>query len=84
MPHPSELPLDQILTGDALTLLPQLPSASVDLVFADPPYNLQLSGDLLRPNMTRVHGVEEDWDRFLSFEDYDAFSRSWLAPAGAC
>jgi len=81
MPHPPELPLDQILTGDALTILPQLPSASVDLVFADPPYNLQLSGELFRPNMTRVQGVEEDWDRFRSFGDYDDFSRAWLTQA---
>jgi modification methylase len=81
MAHPTELPLDQILAGDALTLLPQLPSGSVDLIFADPPYNLQLSGELFRPNMTRVQGVEEDWDRFRSFEDYDDFSRSWLTQA---
>jgi site-specific DNA-methyltransferase (adenine-specific) len=81
MAQPSELPLDQILAGDALTILPQLPSGSVDLIFADPPYNLQLSGELFRPNMTRVQGVEEEWDRFRSFEDYDAFSRSWLTQA---
>ncbi len=73
--------LGQILLGDCLEILPQLPDASVDLIFADPPYNLQISGDLWRPNMTRVNGVQDDWDRFSSFEAYDAFSRAWL---GAC
>jgi DNA modification methylase len=58
-----------------------LPERSVDLVFADPPYNLQLSHELFRPNMTRVDGVDDAWDRFDSFEDYDAFTRAWL---GAC
>jgi modification methylase len=76
--HLPDLPLDQILEGDALSLLPQLPPASIDLVFADPPYNLQLSGDLYRPNMTRVQGVNDAWDRFDSFEAYDTFSRAWL------
>jgi len=73
--------LGQILHGDCLEILPQLPEASVDLVFADPPYNLQLSGDLWRPNMTKVNGVHDDWDQFSSFEAYDGFSRAWL---GAC
>ncbi len=72
------LPVDQILLGDSLELLPQLPPASVDLVFADPPYNLQLSQTLYRPNMTRVEGVDEAWDRFEDFESYDRFSRAWL------
>jgi modification methylase len=56
-----------------------LPAASVDLVFADPPYNLQLGGDLLRPNNTRVDGVEDDWDKFADFAAYDAFTRAWLS-----
>ncbi|NND49731.1 MAG: site-specific DNA-methyltransferase, partial [Rhizobiales bacterium] len=51
---------------------------SVDLVFADPPYNLQLSGELKRPNNTRVDGVDDAWDQFADFADYDAFTRSWL------
>ncbi len=51
----------------------------VDLVFADPPYNLQLGGELYRPNNTRVAGVDDDWDRFVGFEAYDAFTRDWLA-----
>ena len=73
--------LDRILQGDCVTLMAELPEASVDLIFADPPYNLQLSGDLWRPNMTKVNGVQDDWDRFSSFEAYDEFSRAWL---GAC
>ena len=59
--------------------LKKLPEHSVDLVFADPPYNLQLATELLRPNNTRVDGVDDDWDKFASFADYDAFSRAWLA-----
>jgi site-specific DNA-methyltransferase (adenine-specific) len=72
------LPLNQILTGDCIEVLNSLPEKSVDLIFADPPYNLQLQGELHRPNMTRVAGVEDDWDRFDSFEAYDAFTRRWL------
>ncbi len=73
------LPLDQILLGDCIEKLKALPSESVDLVFADPPYNLQLSTELLRPNNTRVDGVDDDWDKFSSFADYDTFCRAWLA-----
>jgi DNA modification methylase len=73
------LPLDQILQGDSLQVLGSLPEQSVDLIFADPPYNLQLSQDLWRPNMTRVDAVDDAWDHFNSFEDYDAFTRSWLS-----
>lgn len=69
---------DRILVGDCLEELRRLPDASVDLVFADPPYNLQLERELLRPNNTRVDGVDDDWDKFTSFADYDAFSRAWL------
>ena len=70
---------DRILIGDCLAELKKLPSESVDLVFADPPYNLQLERDLLRPNNTVVDGVDDDWDKFSSFADYDAFSRKWLS-----
>ena len=70
---------DRVLVGDCLEVLAQLPAASVDLVFADPPYNLQLERDLRRPNDTLVDGVDEDWDKFASFADYDRFSRAWLA-----
>lgn len=72
-------PGDVIIVGDCLDELRRLPSQSVDLVFADPPYNLQLDGELLRPNNTRVDGVDDDWDKFASFADYDQFSRAWLA-----
>jgi len=73
------LPLGRVLHGDCVEILRTFPAASVDLVFADPPYNLQLSQDLWRPNMTRVEGVDDAWDRFDSFAEYDAFSRAWLS-----
>ncbi len=59
--------------------LPGFPQCSVDLIFADPPYNLQLRHDLWRPNSTRVDAVDDEWDRFNSFADYDTFTRTWLA-----
>jgi DNA modification methylase len=65
--------------GDSLDLIGRLPPSSIDMVFADPPYNLQLNGDLWRPNMTRVDAVDDAWDRFDSFAEYDTFSRRWLA-----
>ena len=71
-------PLDSIINGECLAEMARLPAASVDLVFADPPYNLQLDGDLLRPNNTFVDGVHQSWDKFASFADYDRFSRAWL------
>ncbi len=70
--------LDQIVHGDALDVLPTLPRESVDLVFADPPYNLQLQQELWRPNMTRVDAVDEEWDQFDDFAAYDDFTRAWL------
>jgi modification methylase len=72
------LAVDRVIHGDCLAELAKLPDASVDLVFADPPYNLQLEGALLRPNNTTVDGVDDAWDKFSSFADYDAFSRAWL------
>ena len=75
------LPLDTILAGDCIAHMNSLPAGSVDLVFADPPYNLQLGGELLRPNNSRVDGVIEDWDRFKSFAAYDEFTRAWLTAA---
>jgi modification methylase len=77
MHHP-DLPLDQILTGDCREVLARLPEKSVDLIFADPPYNLQLQQDLYRPNNSRVSAVNDTWDQFASFAEYDAFSREWL------
>nr|WP_295556368.1 site-specific DNA-methyltransferase [uncultured Hyphomicrobium sp.] len=70
---------NRILVGDCLDELRRIPDRSVDLVFADPPYNLQLSTELLRPNNTRVDGVDDAWDKFASFEEYDRFTRAWLA-----
>src|SRR4051812_39256908 len=73
-----EIPLNQIIAGDCLKVLRKLPDASVDLVFADPPYNLQLKGELWRPNMTEVDGVDDEWDQFESFAAYDKFTEAWL------
>ncbi|MEQ5775516.1 MULTISPECIES: site-specific DNA-methyltransferase [unclassified Thalassospira] len=75
------LPLDQVLVGDCIELMNSLPEKSVDLIFADPPYNLQLGGDLLRPNNTKVDAVDDHWDQFESFRHYDEFSRDWLNAA---
>jgi len=76
-----ELPLNQILQGDCLARLAELPDNSVDVVFADPPYNLQLKGDLHRPDQSKVDAVTDDWDKFDSFAAYDAFTRAWLGEA---
>ncbi len=73
-----KLPLDQIIPGDCIEVLDSLPAESVDLIFADPPYNLQLSQDLWRPNDTKVDAVEDAWDQFDDFAAYDAFTRDWL------
>ncbi|MBI5054071.1 MAG: site-specific DNA-methyltransferase [Chloroflexi bacterium] len=73
-----DLPLDQILLGDSIELLETLPEKSVDLIFADPPYNLQLKQELWRPNMTKVGAVDDKWDKFKSFSEYDVFTWSWL------
>ncbi|WP_454657879.1 DNA methyltransferase [Bosea beijingensis] len=78
---PRELPLDQILVGDCVAAMNALPPASVDLIFADPPYNLQLGGDLRRPDDSLVDAVDDDWDKFASFSDYDRFTRDWLSAA---
>ena len=74
-----ELPLDQVMLGDCIQLMRMLPPASVHCVFADPPYNLQLRGELRRPDDSLVDGVDEEWDRFTDFATYDAFTREWLA-----
>jgi modification methylase len=76
-----DLPLDQVLVGDCVPLMRQLPPASVHAVFADPPYNLQLKGLLRRPDDSLVDGVDEAWDRFQDLPAYDAFTRDWLAEA---
>ncbi len=74
-------PLDRILEGDCIEVMNALPEGSVDLVFADPPYNLQLGEGLTRPDQSVVAGVTEDWDRFDSLKAYDAFTRAWLQAA---
>lgn len=75
------LPLNTILDGDCIEMMRSLPEASVDLIFADPPYNLQLRGDLHRPDNSLVDAVDDAWDQFASFEAYDRFTRDWLAAA---
>ena len=74
----SPLPVDKIILGDCIAALERLPPHSVDLVFADPPYNLQLEGTLVRPDNSVVDAVDDDWDKFASFQAYDAFTRAWL------
>jgi len=77
----SDLPLSQILRMDCVDAMASLPDESVDMIFADPPYNLQLGGDLYRPEGGQVDAVDNDWDRFDSFAAYDAFTRAWLKEA---
>ncbi|PSJ40442.1 site-specific DNA-methyltransferase [Allosphingosinicella deserti] len=76
-----DLPLGQILVEDCIAAMSKLPTASVDMIFADPPYNLQLGGDLFRPEGSRVDAVDDDWDKFETFGAYDAFTRAWLKEA---
>ncbi|KAA5602925.1 site-specific DNA-methyltransferase [Blastochloris sulfoviridis] len=80
-PAAFESHLDRIHIGDCIPILAAMPQASVDLVFADPPYNLQLEGALKRPDESVVDAVDDDWDKFASFEAYDAFTRAWLLAA---
>ncbi len=75
------LPLNQIVVGDCIESMNALPPNSVDLIFADPPYNLQLGGDLTRPDNSHVDAVNNEWDKFASFAAYDEFTRAWLKAA---
>ena len=77
----SILPLNQILAGECVEAMNSLPAGSVDLIFADPPYNLQLRGDLHRPDNSKVDAVDDHWDQFSSFAAYDGFTKDWLAAA---
>jgi modification methylase len=77
----SRLPIDTILVGDCIDHMNALPAGSVDLIFADPPYNLQLEQGLTRPDQSKVDAVDDDWDKFDSFAHYDAFTRGWLKAA---
>jgi modification methylase len=76
-----QLPLDVVLQGDCIAEMARLPDKSVDMIFADPPYNLQLGGDLFRPEGGRVDAVDDDWDKFDSLAAYDDFTRDWLHEA---
>lgn len=77
----ASLPIDTILVGDCVERMNSLPAGSVDLIFADPPYNLQLEAGLTRPDQSKVDAVDDDWDKFDSFAHYDAFTHSWLKAA---
>ncbi len=77
----TKLPLNQILAGDALEIMNGLPERSIDLVFADPPYNMQIPGNLWRPDFSKVEGVDDEWDKFADFQAYDQFTIAWLQAA---
>ena len=70
--------LNKIVQGNSIKKLKNLPKESIDLIFSDPPYNLQLKKELFRPNLTKVNGVDDDWDKFSNFKEYDSFSTAWL------
>jgi site-specific DNA-methyltransferase (adenine-specific) len=74
-----QLQFDQIIAGECVSVLNSMPEKSVDLIFADPPYNLQLQNTLWRPNMTKVDAVDDEWDKFEGFQNYDEFSLAWLS-----
>lgn len=77
----NELPLNTIQQGDCVKVMNSLPAGSVDLIFADPPYNMQLGGDLYRPDESKVDAVDDEWDKYESFAEYDAFTQNWLKAA---
>ena len=72
---------NKILAGNCIEMMKSLPKGSVDMIFADPPYNLQLKGDLHRPNNSKVDACDDHWDQFSSFGEYDKFTREWLSAA---
>lgn len=71
--------VNKIIVADCLEVLPQIKDDTFDMVFADPPYNMQLRNDLYRPNNTKVNGVDDEWDQFVDFAQYDQFTRAWLS-----
>ncbi len=81
MPGKQQFKVNRILEGNSIDVMASLPAGSVDAIFADPPYNLQLEGELLRPNNSKVDAVDDAWDRFDSFAAYDEFTRAWLGAA---
>jgi site-specific DNA-methyltransferase (adenine-specific) len=74
-----KLPINKILIGDCIDILSGFPENSIDLIFADPPYNLQLQNELFRPNMSKVLAVDDDWDKFSTISEYDEFTLKWLS-----
>ncbi|MDR3244017.1 MAG: site-specific DNA-methyltransferase, partial [Elusimicrobiota bacterium] len=78
MGNTAKFEINTIYQGDCVEILKQMPEKSVDLIFADPPYNMQLKKELYRPNNTKVDGVNDEWDKFASFEEYDNFCVSWI------
>ncbi|MPT48301.1 MAG: site-specific DNA-methyltransferase [Sphingobium sp.] len=80
-PLPVAVEADRLIQGECIAEMRKLPDACIDMIFADPPYNLQLGGDLARPDGSHVNAVTDDWDKFSSFAAYDAFTRDWLAEA---
>ena len=79
-----DLKLDQVIEGDCVERMKALPEGCADLVFADPPYNMQLRGELRRPDQSKVDAVDDHWDQFSSFDAYDQFTREWLGAARRC
>ena len=77
----THLPINKIINKNCIEVLNSLPEKSVDLIFADPPYNLQLQNDLFRPNQSKVSAVTDNWDKFSSFSEYDKFTHDWLRAA---
>ena len=80
----TSLKLDQVIEGDCVARMNALPEGCADLIFADPPYNMQLKGELRRPDQSKVDAVDDHWDQFSSFEAYDRFTREWLLAARRC
>lgn len=78
---PVEVETGRILEDDCVSAMASLPDSCIDMIFADPPYNLQLGGDLYRPEGSQVDALDDDWDKFDSFAAYDAFTRAWLKEA---
>ena len=77
----ASLKLDQVIEGDCVERMNALPEGCADLIFADPPYNMQLRGELRRPDQSKVDAVDDHWDQFGSFGEYDRFTRAWLTAA---
>jgi modification methylase len=80
----ASLKLDSVIEGDCVERMKALPEGFADLIFADPPYNMQLRGELRRPDQSKVDAVDDHWDQFGSFSDYDRFTREWLSAAKRC